>query len=233
MIYHEIRELPPRDKWFRLPEREHVKTDILKLNAGSWIETKRVIIRAGYYYQPFDMPMELLEERMKQHVMVSMNDYGEPGLYPYNPDYPLRNKDKINPWGTFTDKHYELLGKVFQDDIERIGKQLYYRLRGEWMYDQKKSARTDKDRDKLWFKTFWYVDLNQSDSYQIQEYKRKQCGAYSSGGGGYYGDDYDPPYLAASVVQTLYLVSDVYNNGHYESIYVHPLDCKQDRSKYL
>lgn len=229
-----LRELPPKGEWFRLQEREHVKTDILRLNPGSWIETKRIIVRAGYYYEPFDMPLDELEERTKRHIMASMNPVVSKrkiSLYESNPD--IHDEKGANPWGTFTEEHYNKLEQVFLKEKKYICKQIHYRLRGKWLYEQKKGARTDKERELLWLRTFWYVDLEQSQSYQVESYENKQCGMYNPASGGYYGDDYDPAFIAASVVQGLYWINDLHNNGHFEPAYVHPLDCEQDKDKYL
>lgn len=214
--FEEVRYLPKRESWFRLPEREKTKTDILRLNEGSWIETDRIIVRAGYYYQPMDMPMDLLRERARKHVINFMNR----GMALVGDFQPLYDGD-IEGDFDYLDMD-RLMDALFTSEDSML-KGLYYKLRGIWGREMR-AELFKEDKAQAYLKTFYYVNIDKR-SYQIDTIKMKHCGTWNSSFGGYYGDDYDPPFLSTSVYQHLYYVGTILNQDRPESVYVHPLDC--------
>lgn len=225
-----VPDLPPREKWYRLEERENETTNIiLPWNYGSFVEYDRYIVRAGYYWQPEDMPLDLLMERSLQHTQNHANMYlGKDrktkltlelmGIYP---DYELMYDDKSKnvPTGPITREIIESVLWAISTQPEYLLKDLFYRIRGDWLAQQ--------EEYKTRLRTFWYVDTDFGSS-QIREHYFKQIGKKQDGwmSGGYYESEYVPPYFAMQSQHRLYHIgwSDGVHQG--EKTYVHPHDVK-------
>lgn len=235
-----VMRMPSKDLWFRQTEREHESTPILKLNDGSYIETDQIIIRAGYLYQPLDMPMNLLRQQGYEHVRNYMNTGKKAWAYPggFVPYFDGEKHTKTIGKEKFTIDDIKYLEDAFYSTDDDLYKNLYYQLRRVWLKRIKEEYWNNHDKEErglVNYKTFYYVKIDKRQ-FQVYGYKVKHCGKYYAGGSrGYYSpDDYDPPFLATSVQQSLYHIGYVTNEaGKQEYIYVHPLDCNQNKESYM
>ena len=238
--FHSIQKIPDRKLWFRQTEREHKSTPILKLNEGSFIETDQIIVRAGYLYQPLDMPRDLLRQQGYEHVKNYMNSQKKTWAYPggFVPYFDGEKHTKIIGEEKFTIDDIRYLEDALYSNDDHLFQQLYYQLRRVWLNRIKKEywdTHEGEERGLVNYKTFYYVKIDRR-SFQVYDYRVKHCGKYYAGGtGGYYSpDDYDPPFLSTSVQQSLYHVGYVSNEaGKHEAVYVHPLDCNQNKEDYI
>lgn len=226
-----------KDKWYRLPEREHIKTDIKKFPIGSWISADRIIIRAGYFYQPSDMTDEELNTQRVELITANLNwleskgpldrkaieqHIVPPHIYPFEAGW--RNDYLTGP--NTQDQVAKVLAVITEWGNTRLG-QIDYELRGNWVKIQRRKLKGEEQ----YLRTFWYVDYKFDG--QVREYKNKAIGTRVSGSsGGYYGDEYEPPYLDTWLRQNLYMVGwsdpgvSFVNRSREAEIYVHPADLK-------
>ena len=241
----EMVQLYPRDllkdksKWYRLPEREHTKAEIKKFPIGSWIEADRIIIRAGYYYQPEDMPDEELDRQRIELVTMNINWLESKGpldrkaieMHMTDPHiYPSQAKGhtKFLEGPITQDTVAKVLGVILNWGNIRLG-QMDYELKGEWVKQQRQKLESDAQQ----LRTFWYVDYDFAG--QVREYKNKQIGVRVPGSmiPSYWDNEYDPPYLDAWLHQNLYMIGwsdpgvSFVNRRKEAEIYVHPADMKE------
>lgn len=229
ITFRKVPQLPDRDLWYRMPDREHQSTTPKRifrtekrisptdLLFGDWITYKRVIIRCGYWIEPKDMPFDLLKEQIERHIRNYSN---------YSLSHPHWHKLPMDHFYTYADSDWDgpitpemvkaFIDSLGFDDYSNFGR-LVYRLRGKWASEQ-----STKDVAPHNLRTFWYVDCDFST--QVDGLYTKKVGlahAASTWGG---PDDYEPGYFEQWCSQRLYQVGHIDNVRHNLPAYVHPLD---------
>jgi hypothetical protein len=190
--FKDIPKLPDKSKWYRIGERENIsykkKQLPMELTYGSWVESSRTVVRVGYYYQPEDMPFELLNERIFSHIKSNGNwIINNPHVLDQKRKYievatSLAWKNKSESGGPITDD-------VINAVLYAIGtpstllSPLIYNLRGEWVKEQHGER----------VRTIWYIDEEYNS--QIEDIKVVRIGeAYPSSFSGSNEEyDYEPP----------------------------------------
>ncbi len=220
-------KLDNKELWLRLPEREDTKSPAT-FKIGDKIFWQRTVARAGYYIQPTDIPEDELERRSKERLVNEANLYLKHGI---NWNHGATRYDATEKCdGTVT---VEIVDAVIRScshdpnslDWRRILKSVNYRIREEWMNEQ----RQKETKHPIGLRTLWYVDHERAEGVIIGK-KQVWIGEYYSAYGGGYGDEnnYEPAGLNTKCHQTLYKISNelYYNMGlPYETL-VHPLDLK-------
>lgn len=216
---------PPREKWVRIEEREKESTPAPEING--WLETQRIIFRAGYWISPMDMPMDELRERAIRHVVNAMNKYHKKlpeltiihgTLYDH---IDLLDEDTDSYEGPFTKASVSLLLEILRLSERGMFNRVFYSIRRKWYLEQKRTGHPQP----VDIRTFWYYDLPQPKNFMVLKKQRKQTGKYNFGYT-WTDYDYDPPYLNQWTSQELYRITDhwVPEKDDYVKLFVHPLD---------
>lgn len=218
----QILEDYPREKWYRMPDREKQKFPCPTFREGDWVRADRLIVRTGYYYQPEDMPADLLRERLIAVVRMNANCY-----LSMKKNHTLKSVLAIPEYShTFEDVDLRYadryLEPVTQEQAEAMlhvmgkgaGKSLEYKIRGAWMREMRQQLPLETKH----LRTFWYVD-KPGFSIQADGRRTRKVGVWYPGyNGGWSSDDYDPPYLDEWNTQVLLRVGNISN------LFVHPAD---------
>ncbi|MHA2201804.1 MAG: hypothetical protein ACXABN_18190 [Candidatus Thorarchaeota archaeon] len=226
--FEKVPRMPPREKWYRIEEREKTSTNIkLPWNEGSFVEYERYIVRAGYEWQPKDMPIELLQQRATDHIRNKANKIiGRPALIKMMRtgvvDYEFQSRGHHHkPFdGPITDEIVDAVLHAADSTPEYMLKHLFYTLRGEWVREQKEQYPR--------LRTFWYIDIEDTwDASQIREPKVKCIGTKEHGYTSYYDPEgYEPDYFHQWSRHLLYPIGWHNSVLQDERVYVHPLDVK-------
>jgi hypothetical protein len=198
-----MKEAYPKEDWIRIPHREEhsfrapgrPRSDDFY---GDYISTKRIIVRAGYFYSPMDMPEEEALAKVYQRLALRFPELSE------------------------AEKVSDLLDWLSFNEIQ-LFRHVLYEVRGEWHHAIEQTLPQHARN----LRTFWYVDLPDPISTQMSGIRMKQIGYRFPGNrGSYWGpDDYDPPYLSQQVAQKLYKIERYESlQGGAFTYYIHPLD---------
>jgi hypothetical protein len=197
--------------WWRVESRETERTRLTH-KVGDAITFDTVIERAGYFYQPEDMPIKLLEERAENMLATkscnNMKDW-----------FSHENHPIITP---------EMIKRIHEASgipREIFYRHIYYEVRKEWLAQMQ--ATLNEDFRSL--RTFWYYCLPKPQTYVITCIKACWIGQYyppQSWAGGYESEpEYEPGGLTDALYQQVYVV----NFADHE-VYVHPLDVKENEN---
>ncbi len=183
MFLENERERISREKWYRVEEFEKRKYTA-SLSIDTHVTFNRYVIRAGYYYQPKDMPEEeeieaaknILFNRVKPYEAISMATI----------ERILRALDN------------------YDDDGSGALKHLRYVARGEWL------SKMNFCNENTRLRTLWFMDIDWAEGLAgiITRKKAVWIGKYYPANGWY--DDYEPGGLINPVYQQLYQVSTVF-----------------------
>lgn len=227
-----------RDKWYRIPERENKSWRVPKIEYGSWVNAERVIVRAGYYVSPVDMPVDLLEQRLIRHVLNSVNFYYKSkkrpvfdirsALFDGSP-LPLRDTDDLVD-GPMDEEMLDLCMHSLSTWPDSFWNKLAFRVRGKWYNEEKARIAKENPSIALDYKTFWYVDHTVSQ--QMRDIYIRRTGKYHAPHGGYdyWGDyDYDPGGLGLGTSQKLIHIGSWGRHVALQDykdfqVYIHPAD---------
>jgi len=234
MIFEDVRLITTRrQEWYRLLDREKEGTKGLPLPScryGDWVMAKRIIVRAGYLWEPNDMPLNLQEELALKWVTARYNmaledphhlEMAGMGWYNYYNQLDIDGVSQL-PEGSFTEKHFKLLLEILSQDASHVLRQIMFRLRGQWAKKQDFMGHPKELR------TFWYVDTGWA--VQVRDPVVKMIGTREPGH--YWGEDSDPPYFSSWSAHRLLDLGEIYDDPGegrmYESkphhMYLHPLD---------
>jgi len=216
LSFIELPKLPDKNLWYRLPERENTGTPIQPAWYGDWIEFDRVIVRVGYYIEPKDMPAELLEQGIRNHIRNYMNQElkSSPRKFYFGSNLRSLFNKRTDIEGPITDEMVDLFIESAFISMDEL-KSLVYKLRGDW------ADHTPAGDHPRALRTLWYVDG--PDTSQVREIVTRKIGA-THPGSTWEGEDYNPPYFEHWATQKLYIVGYWDTITHQCPIYVHPLD---------
>ncbi|MHC4311245.1 MAG: hypothetical protein ACYSW3_02095 [Planctomycetota bacterium] len=224
--FEKVPRMPPREKWYRIEEREKTSTNVkLPWNEGSFVEYDRYIVRAGYEWQPKDMPIDELEKRAMAHIRNKANKImARPALTEmmrmglHDHDFTYEPHDNMPYDGDISDEIVDAVLHAIDPNPEYILKHLFYKIRGRWVQEQKEQVPR--------LRTFWYVDVgNLWDASQIREPKVKCVGTKEYGYSSYYDPEgYEPDYFHQWSRHLLYPIGWHNSILQDERVYVHPLD---------
>lgn len=215
-------ELLDRSRWYRIPERETVRSILDKKFDRDYhpILAKRIIVRCGYWWQPKDMPLEETNQialsRLAAHIGVETTQVLK------------LLKAMEAPWVMERTGRMYLEPEYSPSEYIYALKQVYMDIRSDWL---KAKNRELGERPR---RAFWYVDPPKGDNFgsaYITGRVIKQCGMYYSGRqSGEYGEDWDPPSISISVAQPLLTIRAFdlhpfrFMSAWDDFFYVHPLD---------
>lgn len=222
--------LNDKSTWIRIPERETVKSPCPVYKDGDWIETKRTIVRTGYWLTHTDMPADLFRERMLHHLVNRGNWHFEhagqrvsgPGTH--ETDYVEERAIE----GPITKEIVEAIMAASWHSEKAFFNRVGWSVRRRWLHQVKAGKFPELQTDNpLSLKTFYYLEHENPVSYQVRDIVMRQCGHWNGARpSGTYGDEYEPPYLAATVYQQLYHVGSqsFMSRKKSDMLYVHPED---------
>ncbi len=220
--------LQERRDWRRLQSRERDKTQPTK-KLGDWVEFKQIIVRAGYWLSPADMPEEEALERAYQQVVLTANQYraGMPS------DRIV--KSPVGNLGLGIDEYIvRAVVKALGPRSERnILRGALWGARQEWANEMRWLVGKRDPTIDLDLRTFWYRGLPETFAGQISRVCGRWIGRYHKGSpasSGYWGiTEPEPPYLENWLYQQIYEVQ-VWHAG---TMLVHPLDVDPARPSRL
>jgi len=207
----------PKEKWYRMKEREKVTTPITqKFKMGDWLLAKRIIVRCGYYNSPLDMPDDLVREQTIDKIWHKANEIAAVKNGQMQ-EWMLRSLNHNLDKEQYTISREAVLNTINAAgggrDIDDVLHTLAYEVRGPWLDEQNKTLPTDA----RWLRTFWYVDRDYMGQF---EQMRNRFIGYRQSGGPCDEEGCDPPYLSVIGHQMLYKVTW----GWATEAYIHPLD---------
>ena len=206
-----------KDKWYRIEEREKVATPIRKVPYGSWISANRIVIRAGYFNSPMDMPIEELREQIYQEIRQDagwrMIQARDGNLEPDNWQIGQLAIPKSKLAESLSEISYAQVKSILAElgsEPERIARDYAYSIRKRWLAKQPKND----------LRTLWYIDWPDFTS-QMQGIVMKKIGRpwhdWDEFGGNTSG-------FEEIGHQQLYKFHDYWHDLSDMVYYVHPLD---------
>ena len=243
----ELYALYDKTKWFRVEDREKTSYPAKKFTIGQIVDFTQKVVRAGYYWQPEDMPENELE-KLAMDLLVLQSTYNLQAFEAGKPNPSQRSEsllsnikpvdmDSINSKalkykerGIITPEIVMAICEAVDIFPQRFWRHLNYKVRGKWV---KHMRNTDKEHDCT-LRTLYYQE-NPIRGYSLSDHTAtgrivgkitRIIGRYyppSSSGEPWYGDDYEfePGGIEAPIRQTLLKLEDT-NFGMVS--YVHPLD---------
>jgi hypothetical protein len=230
-----IRDLfKDKSEWYRMEEREKTTYPVDKtIPTGSWLDADRVIVRAGYYISPTDMPYDLLREEILERIGKQAKQ-AEIWLNKGFSATDVIGRTDLIPFFEGTLSKETVLAVLLctggQEEIEHLARRHAWEIRRQWMQKQPEYAH---------IRTFWYVDC---PGYMAQYYdiKMKLIGQHYPGGhfASWEGEgDYEPPSLDVVGRQQVYRLNgwagitrpfDTEGMKDWD-VFLHPLDLKSHR----
>lgn len=126
-VSESLTEIPPKEQWFRIPERETENFKLDRVYQENYpVRHTRSIARAGYYLMPTDMDGELATSRAIE-IMTDWRD--KPSLRP-------KNYDANYPVGMFKMALYQARKQWHEKQVLELRKERNdLNLRTFWYYD--------------------------------------------------------------------------------------------------
>lgn len=226
-------EIPKKDTWYRMEERENEKHPIDKSLIGKTVFPFRIIVRCGYWISPVDLDGRELNEAAIDYLAKKLGLNSEViegvvyGMTPSGLSY-ITQCDREKPPGYIAEKVEA--GQFGIDDryVHQL-RNVYRKVRQHWL-DKERSQKPQEHPINL--RTFWYADVERLD-FTITGIVTRQIGKYNSGGwsGGYDWEEFDAPYLHTTNTQRLYVAKWLFYENR--KIYIHPLDIEGTNNALL